>query len=90
VRGRVQGVNFRHWTTTEARSLNLTGWVRNTPEGHVDGVALGAENDIAKFKKKLHQGPSIAQVTAVEIQKEETVEKPEDINWELTNFSIRR
>ncbi|TFK53491.1 Acylphosphatase, partial [Heliocybe sulcata] len=90
VRGSVQGVNFRHWTATEARSLGLTGWVRNTPEGHVDGAALGKEESIEKFKKSLHRGPSIAQVTGVDIGKEQTVEKPEDINWDLTDFSIRR
>ncbi|EPQ57115.1 acylphosphatase [Gloeophyllum trabeum ATCC 11539] len=90
VRGRVQGVNFRAWTAKEAKQLNVTGYIQNTPEGHVAGAALGSDEDIEHFKKLLGKGPSIAQVTGVEIQKEETVEKPEDIKWGLKDFTVRR
>jgi acylphosphatase len=46
VKGIVQGVNFRRWTVTKATALGLTGWVQNTPDGHVQGVALGSPSDI--------------------------------------------
>lgn len=34
-KGRVQGVGFRHFTTLQARSNELTGWVRNLGNGDV-------------------------------------------------------
>lgn len=33
--GRVQGVGFRMTAQAVAESLNLTGWVRNEPDGSV-------------------------------------------------------
>ena len=38
ISGRVQGVFFRKHTLTKAQSLHLTGWVRNTPAGSVEGI----------------------------------------------------
>lgn len=47
VKGTVQGVNFRAWTQKQAQNLNtVTGWVMNTPDGHVIGEALGPKADI--------------------------------------------
>ncbi|MCK5226908.1 MAG: acylphosphatase, partial [Desulfobulbaceae bacterium] len=41
VEGRVQGVFFRACTQEEALRLNLTGWVRNRPEGTVEALIEG-------------------------------------------------
>ena len=52
VRGTVQGVGFRPFVYRLARSLNLTGWVRNGP----DGVAIEVEGraaDVARFVPRL-------------------------------------
>jgi len=47
VKGTVQGVNFRAWTQKQAQRLGtITGWVMNTPDGHVIGEALGPIADI--------------------------------------------
>ncbi|HTA18932.1 MAG TPA: acylphosphatase, partial [Polyangia bacterium] len=41
VRGRVQGVGFRASAASEARRLQLTGWVRNQLDGTVETEAEG-------------------------------------------------
>ncbi len=33
VKGIVQGVNFRYYTQRQAIRANVTGWVRNLPDG---------------------------------------------------------
>ena len=40
VRGRVQGVGFRWFVEREAHILQITGWVRNNPDGSVELSAL--------------------------------------------------
>ena len=67
VRGRVQGVGFRDYVATRARSLGLTGYVRNLSDGRsIEVVAEGARHDLERLADHLHRGPSGAHVTAVE------------------------
>ncbi len=67
VRGRVQGVGFRDYARTRARSLGLTGYVRNLPDGRsVEVVAEGPRHDLERLADDLRRGPSGAHVTAVE------------------------
>lgn len=47
--GRVQGVGFRMTAVHVARSFNVTGYVRNLPDGRVRLVAEGSEADLAGF-----------------------------------------
>jgi acylphosphatase len=49
VRGEVQGVNFRRWTAQQADALGLTGWVKNTVDGHVEGAAVGDDGSVDKL-----------------------------------------
>ena len=41
VRGRVQGVGFRWFVEREARTLSISGWVRNNVDGSVEVLAMG-------------------------------------------------
>ncbi len=67
VRGRVQGVGFRDYARTRARSLGLTGYVRNLADGRsVEVVAEGPRHDLERLADYLHKGPTGAHVTAVE------------------------
>jgi acylphosphatase len=67
VRGRVQGVYFRATTVEVGRSLALAGYARNLPDGSVEVVARGEDAALHKLIEFLHVGPSLAQVTAVEV-----------------------
>lgn len=65
VDGRVQGVFFRDSTRREARTLGLTGWVRNRPEGTVEVLAEGPEDRVGSLVEWCHQGPPYARVRSV-------------------------
>jgi acylphosphatase len=45
-KGRVQGVGFRYTTRRIADRYQLTGFVRNLPDGTVEMLAQGSSNDI--------------------------------------------
>jgi acylphosphatase len=62
VTGIVQGVGFRYFTQKSADGLHLTGWVRNTEDGSVEGEVQGDEGSCTIFFEKLHRGPAYAHV----------------------------
>ncbi len=73
VKGKVQGVNFRNYTRQKANEYNIKGWVRNLPDGTVEIMAQGEEENIKKFAEWCRQGPPLASVTEL-IQKETGIE----------------
>lgn len=77
VSGRVQGVWFRAETTKEAKRLDLTGWVRNLPDGRVEVFACGDVENIKKFQSWLKKGPPLATVSDVSYEEVEFEEHEE-------------
>ena len=67
VEGRVQGVSFRYYTIRQAQALDLTGWVRNTPNRTVEVLAEGEQAQLEKFYAFLKIGSPAAQVSHVHI-----------------------
>lgn len=68
VNGRVQGVGFRYGTNQIANRLEITGSVRNLPDGTVEIIAEGAADILDSFIELIKQGPtSFARVTNVQI-----------------------
>ncbi len=65
VRGRVQGVGFRHFVASRASAFRLNGWVRNEPDGSVLVVVDGADEQLDRFRDLLAEGPRSAHVTGV-------------------------
>ena len=65
VDGIVQGVNFRYYTQERARSLRLTGWVRNRADGSVEVLAEGPRASLDQLLEFLRRGPPAASVTEV-------------------------
>lgn len=66
VSGRVQGVFFRASTREKARELGLTGYARNLPDGRVEVFACGRGRQLEALRIWLSEGPSKADVTAVD------------------------
>jgi len=81
VHGRVQGVFFRGSTVERAREVGVNGWVRNRPDGTVEAVFEGSEEQVAAMVGYCRQGPSWARVERIE----EFEEAPED----LGGFGVR-
>jgi acylphosphatase len=67
VKGRVQGVGFRHFTTQQATDCGVTGYVRNLHNGDVEVLAEGHEGDLRSFIDALRQGPRSARVEDVKV-----------------------
>jgi acylphosphatase len=67
VSGRVQGVFFRAWTRDEARSLRVTGWVRNCPDGSVEAHLEGDPVQVDELIRRMRHGPPHAKVLDVEV-----------------------
>ncbi len=82
VSGRVQGVFFRQFTLERAQKLGVVGFVRNLPDGRVEAVIEGPEEQVDRLIAFMRQGPPSARVTDVEVQDEPPTR-------EFTDFRIR-
>lgn len=60
--GRVQGVWYRGWTAERAKSLGLTGWVRNRRDGSVEALFFGKRSAIDEMLQACGSGPAQARV----------------------------
>ncbi|EAA64930.1 hypothetical protein AN2098.2 [Aspergillus nidulans FGSC A4] len=49
-----------------AAEYGLSGWVKNTDCGRVEGEAQGSEEGIQKFLKDINNGPRLAHVVKLE------------------------
>lgn len=67
ISGKVQGVFYRANARDEARRLGLAGWVKNLPDGRVEAVVEGEEEQVKKLIDWCHQGPPGAVVRDVEV-----------------------
>ncbi len=68
VYGVVQGVGFRWSVRRTAERLGLAGWVRNRPDGSVEGWAEGDVSLLVALEAWLHDGPPAARVREVVIE----------------------
>lgn len=66
VTGRVQGVGFRYSARQKAIEMNLTGFVRNLPDGSVSIEAEGRIEDVERFLQWCHNGPPRAIIRSVD------------------------
>ncbi|MCK9571717.1 MAG: acylphosphatase [Candidatus Omnitrophica bacterium] len=53
--GKVQGIGFRFTARKIADTLNVSGWVKNSPDGRVEILAEGEEPDLKNFLSQIHR-----------------------------------
>lgn len=82
IKGRVQGVCFRHYTQQTAQLHDVTGWVGNLPDGSVAACFEGEELDVRAIIDWCRLGPAWAQV-------EEVLVEDEPYRGDFTCFNIR-
>jgi acylphosphatase len=81
VYGRVQGVFFRDSVHRRAQQAGVSGWVRNRPDGSVEGAFEGETDAVERLVRFCREGPRGAQVERVE----ELEEQPQGVS----GFSIQ-
>lgn len=81
VHGLVQGVLFRDTIRRHAERRDVAGWVRNNPDGSVEAVFEGEEDEIERLAELCRDGPRGARVDSVDVLREE----PEG----LSGFQVR-
>lgn len=82
ISGSVQGVFFRSETAYRAAELNLTGWVRNLPDGRVEAIFEGEEEPVREMVEFCKKGTRAARVTGINVSWEPYKD-------EFKNFQIR-
>jgi len=82
VSGIVQGVNFRRFTQLTARQLGVRGWVRNLPDGQVEGCFAGEASAVNALIDWCRTGPPAGRVDSLEVN-------DEPFSEEFSDFIVR-
>lgn len=67
VKGHVQGVGFRYYTSLEAAKNSVTGHVKNLDDGNVEVVLYGSNENVSAMLQWLKKGPQTARVDDLNI-----------------------
>jgi len=70
VHGMVQRVAFRAYARDAARRIGVTGWVRNVPDGTVEAVVEGGQQDVEAMLAWLRKGSPYSRVEKVSVYEE--------------------
>jgi len=68
VEGRVQGVWFRDSTVQAARSLGVSGWVRNRADGAVEVYVAGEAHLVERLIDRLREGSPASRVDRIDVR----------------------
>jgi len=86
IQGHVQGVGFRYFVQGKAKSLGLTGWVRNRWDGSVEVLTEGKRTELDSLLEALYRGPRGATVTNLDPQWQEATGEFLDFQVRMTAF----
>jgi acylphosphatase len=67
VEGEVQGVGYREFTRRTAPRLNVSGWVRNRPDGAVEALICGPPAAVEALIAEMRKGSGFATVISVSV-----------------------
>jgi acylphosphatase len=79
--GHVQGVGFRYTACHIAKRFEVAGYVRNLPDGRVEAVIEGEEEEIARFMN------AVSEEMSTSIRDVKSHDSPE--TGEFSRFEIR-
>ena len=83
ISGKVQGVWYRDSTCNQAHAIGeLSGWVKNQPDGSVKMVVEGPQEKVQALLKWCETGPPMARVKSV-------IKQDESYLGEFEDFSVR-
>lgn len=66
VSGRVQGVYYRKSAEEKASTLEVTGWIRNLPDGRVEFEVQGESPRVDDFLRWSRRGSGVSRVDELE------------------------
>jgi len=75
--GRVQGVGFRYTAKSTATGFELTGAIRNLPDGRVELIVEGAREELEAFRQAIRDAGL------------EGFIRDEQVNWTLATGEFR-
>ena len=73
VRGLVQGVGFRVFVVMAANRLDISGWVKNLPDGSVQLQATAPRSVLHKLIAVVSRGPRGSRIARVETEEIRTL-----------------
>lgn len=76
--GVVQGVFIRASVQEKAKILNITGFVRNLPDGKVEINAVGELSALEKLISWLESNPGPSEITHIDKEEHDQIEKFDD------------
>ena len=86
IQGHVQGIGFRYFVKGKAKSLGLTGWVRNRWDGSVEVLTEGKRTELDSLLEALYHGPRGATVTNLDPQWQEATGEFLDFQVRMTAY----
>ena len=66
-------MGFRWFVEREAKTLGISGWVRNNSDGSVEVLGSGTQEQLSGLRSRLRQGPRASRVDNVEEAEAEAV-----------------
>jgi acylphosphatase len=80
--GNVQGVGFRWTVRNVAKGFDVTGWIRNLPDGRVEMQVSGEEDEVRAFLNAIMESELRAHIR-------KQSETPLTVPVEARGFEIR-
>lgn len=78
ISGKVQGVFFRDSSRAKGQEFNLSGWVKNEPDGTVQITAEGEDQDLNRMIEWCKYGPDHAMVEKVDVKWDKATDEAKD------------
>ena len=66
--GRLQGVGFRWSAKNLARGFDVTGWVKNLPDGRVEMQVCGDSDEVEAFLEAMEESELKSHIKAVDVK----------------------